>query len=128
MRIKHKRSCRNFGAGLGGSSSAEIDEQTLHGVIAPVLENLIAEVRRSLEYHTTRYPDAAVRRITLIGGGAKLKNMDAYFTQSLGIPTSIGNAAARLPVRAPKLPPEYVDQNGTIFTVAIGLAMRELVR
>jgi type IV pilus assembly protein PilM len=85
-------------------------------------------VRRSLEYHTTRYPDAAVRRITLIGGGAKMSNIDAYFTQSLGIPTTVGNAAARLAVKAPKLPPGYVDENGPLFTVAIGLALRELAR
>jgi Tfp pilus assembly PilM family ATPase len=118
----------SFGAGLAGAAPGQIDAQTLYSVIHPVLENLVAEVRRSLEYHTTRYPDAAVRRITLIGGGAKLTNMDAYFTQSLGIPTAVGNPAARLPVHAPKLPPDYVEENGTLYTVAIGLAMRELVR
>jgi cell division ATPase FtsA len=118
----------SFGAGLTGATAGEIDAQALYSVIHPALENLVAEVRRSLEYHTTRYPDAAVRRITLIGGGAKLKNLDAYFTQSLGIPTSIGNVAASLPLNAPKLSSDFVEENGTRFTVAIGLALRELVR
>jgi hypothetical protein len=117
-----------FGAGLGGGSTAEIDAATLHTIVAPVLDSLVAEVRRSLEYHTTRYPDAAIRRITLVGGGAKLKNLDAYFTQSLGIPTTVGNAASRLPLRSSRLSQDYVDENGTLFTVAIGLAMRELMR
>lgn len=118
----------SFGAGLGGANAGEIDAQTLHSIVGPTLDNLIAEVRRSLEYHTTRYPDAAVRRITLVGGGAKLKNLDAYFTQSLGIPTSVGNPLARLPIQAPKLPPGYADENGPLFAVALGLAMRELMR
>jgi type IV pilus assembly protein PilM len=118
----------SFGAGLGGAAAGEIDAKTLHSIVGPTLDTLIGEVRRSLEYHTTRYPDAAVRRITLIGGGAKLKNIDAYFTQSLGIPTSVGNPLARLPLQAPKLPPGYADENGAMFVVALGLAMRELMR
>jgi len=117
-----------FGVGLAGAAVGEIDAKTLHDVLEPVLENLINEVRRSLEYHTTRYPDAAVRRVVVTGGGAKLTNMDAFFTEKLGIPTSIGNPVARMTLRAPNLPPGYADQNGPLFTVALGLAMRELMR
>lgn len=117
-----------FGVGLGGASVGEIDAQTLHSVLEPVLDNLINEVRRSLEYHTTRYPEAAVRRIVLTGGGAKLKNLDAFFTQRMGISTTVGNPLSRLNLRAPSLPPGYVDENGPLFTVALGLAMRELTR
>lgn len=118
----------DFGAGLGGASVGEIDEATLHSVLKPVLDNLVNEVRRSLEYHTTRYPDAAVRRVTVVGGGAKLKNLDAYLTQELGLPTTVGNPVAQLDMKAPQLPPGYVEENGTLFTVALGLAMRELTK
>jgi type IV pilus assembly protein PilM len=118
----------DFGAGLGGASVGEIDAKTLHGVLTPVLETLVNEVRRSLEYHTTRYPDAAVRRVVLVGGGAKLKNLDAYLTQQLGLPTTIGNPALQLGQSAPKLPPGYIEENGPLFAVALGLAMRELTK
>jgi type IV pilus assembly protein PilM len=118
----------DFGAGLGGTSVGEIDAKTLHGVLTPVLENLVNEVRRSLEYHATRYPDAAVRRVVIVGGGAKLKNLDAYLTQQLGLPTTIGNPALQLIQSAPKLPPGYIEENGPLFAVALGLAMRELTK
>lgn len=117
-----------FGAGLGGVSVGEIDAKTLHGVLEPVLENLINEVRRSLEYHTTRYPDAVVRRVVVTGGGANLKNLDVFFTQKLGIPTTVGNPVSRLTMKTPNLPSGYAEQNGPLFTVALGLAMRELTR
>ncbi len=118
----------DFGAGLGGASAGEIDEKALYGVLKPVLDTLVNEVRRSLEYHTSRYPDAAVQRVTVIGGGAKLKNLDAYLTQELGLPAVVGNPLAPLDVKAPQLPPGYIEENGTLFTVALGLAMRELTK
>jgi type IV pilus assembly protein PilM len=96
-------------------------------ILQPLLDELVAEVRRSLEYYGSRYPDAGVRRITLIGGGAKFTNIDALFTQSLGIPTTVGNPLSRLQLRASQLPPGYAEQNGPVFAVALGLAMRDLV-
>lgn len=117
-----------FGAGLGGASAGEIDEATLYHALKPVLDTLVSEVRRSLEYHTSRYPDAAVQRVMIVGGGAKLKNLDVYLTQELGLPAVVSNPIAQLNIKAPQLPPGYVEENGTLFTVALGLAMRELTK
>ncbi|HEX8235107.1 MAG TPA: type IV pilus assembly protein PilM [Abditibacteriaceae bacterium] len=116
----------DFGSGLGGGTDG-ISAQTVYSILQPLLEELVGEVRRSLEYYGSRYPDAGVRRITLIGGGARFTNIDALFTQSLGIPTIVGNPLAHLPVRASRLPAGYAEQNGPIFAVALGLAMRDLV-
>ncbi len=117
----------DFGMGLGGATPGGISPETVHTILQPLLDDLVAEVRRSLEYYASRYPDAAVRRITLVGGGAKLKNLDALFTQSLGIPTTTSNPLARVTMRAPQLPPDYADQNGPIFAVSLGLALRDVV-
>lgn len=117
-----------FGAGLGGASAGEIDEAALYNALKPVLDTLVSEVRRSLEYHTSRYPDAAVQRVMIVGGGAKLKNLDVYLTQELGLPAVVSNPIAQLNIKAPQLPPGYVEENGTLFTVALGLAMRELTK
>jgi Tfp pilus assembly PilM family ATPase len=120
----------NFGAGLAGAGDTPmigIDAATVYSILAPQLEELIAEVRRSLEYHASRYPDAAVRRIVLVGGGARMKNLDAYFTQELGIPVSIGNPLARLPVKSSQLQPDYIAINGPTLSVALGLALRDMI-
>lgn len=117
-----------FGAGLSGDAAAsQVSAETVYIAIQPVLEELLAEVRRSLEYYASRYPDAGVRSATLVGGGAKLANIDSVFTQSLGIPTTVGNPLARVTVRAPQLPPGYSDENGPLFAVALGLALRDMV-
>jgi hypothetical protein len=116
----------DFGSGLGGGTEG-ISSETVYSILQPLLDELVAEVRRSLEYYGSRYPDAGVRRITLIGGGAKFTNIDALFTQSLGIPTTVGNPLSRLQMKASQLPPGYAEQNGPVFAVALGLAMRDLV-
>ncbi len=120
----------NFGAGLAGAGDTPmigIDASTVYSILSLQLEELIAEVRRSLEYHASRYPDAAVRRVVLIGGGARMKNIDAYFTQELGIPVSIGNPLARLPLRSAQVSPDFIDANGPALAVALGLALRDMI-
>jgi type IV pilus assembly protein PilM len=117
-----------FGAGLvGGAVTNDITADTIYGIIQPLLEEIVGEVRRSLEYFGSRYPDAGVHRITLVGGGAKLTNVDAYLTQSLGIPATVGNPFANVVVRAPQALPGLVDENSPLFAVALGLALRDVV-
>jgi type IV pilus assembly protein PilM len=115
-----------FGARLvGGGISDDITPATIYGIIHPQIEELVAEVRRSLEYFGSRYPDAGVRRITLIGGGAKLRNIDAYFTRELGIPSTRGNPFGGVAVRAAG-GSEFIDENAPLFAVALGLALRDV--
>lgn len=117
----------DFGAGLTSQQPLGIEAETVHTILRPYLEDLTNEVRRSLEYHASRYPDAVVRRIYALGGGARLKNIDAYLTQALGIPTTIGNPANRMSIQGAGLDPKFVEENGPIFAVAIGLALRDMV-
>jgi type IV pilus assembly protein PilM len=114
-----------FGAGL--DEGASTDAATLYSLIYPALEELSNEVRRSLEFHLGRYPDATISRLVLHGGGAKLRNIDVFFTQSLGVPTVVANPFAHITVHTPKLPPEYATENGPLCTVALGLALRDFV-
>jgi hypothetical protein len=115
-----------FGAGLaeGGAST---DAATLYSLIQPSLEELSNEVRRSIEFHLGRYPDSTISRLILLGGGAKLRNLDVFFTQTLGVPTVVGNPFSHIKVQTPSLPPEYATDNGPLCAVALGLALRDFV-
>lgn len=117
----------DFGAGLADKQPLGIEAETVHSILKPLLEELANEVRRSLEYHASRYPDAQIRRIMVVGGGARLRNIDAFLTQSLGIPTAVSNPVARLPIQAPELPEGYAEENGPMFSVALGLALRDMI-
>jgi len=117
-----------FGAGLVDVDGvAGVDPIALYNCIQPVIEELVNEVRRSLEFHLSRYPDATISTITLLGGGGELLNLDTYMTQMLGVPTRVADPFANFTVTAPKLPPEYAHDNGPLCTVALGLARRDFV-
>ena len=86
-----------FGTGL--SQTGETDAFTLYGAMQPILDDLATEVRRSLEFHLGRYPDTTFSRLVLVGGGAKLRNLDVFLHQNLGVPTLIGNPFSAIEVQ-----------------------------
>ncbi|MCC6403619.1 MAG: type IV pilus assembly protein PilM [Fimbriimonadaceae bacterium] len=55
--------------------------------IAPVVDEFVAEVRRSIDYFRSKGGD--VDLIVVTGGGAKLKGLDGLLQDALGLPTSI---------------------------------------
>jgi len=110
-----------FGAGLSGGGG---DSSSIYGALAPALEELASEIARSLSFYLERVPDAALSRVYLTGGGALLKNIDVYLTGRLGAPTSLFNPLQSLPVSAPASP---ITTQGPLYTVALGLALRDFV-
>ncbi len=114
-----------FGAGL--SQTSETDDATLYAAMQPVLDDLATEVRRSLEFHLGRYPDTTFSRLVLVGGGAKLRNLDEFLANNLGVPASVGNPFNNIKVNAPGLPTEFVPTNAPLCAVALGLALRDFI-
>jgi type IV pilus assembly protein PilM len=120
-------SLADLGTGLDVEEKPH-DEVAVHAVLKPILDDLTSELRRSLEYHSARYPDAPVKRIVLVGGGAKLHNLDKYFSQNLGVPAIVGNPLQSLTTDSSQVNPQLIKEHGNAFVVALGLAMREIIR
>ena len=115
----------SFGTGL--SQSGDTDDATLYAAMQPVLDDLATEVRRSLEFHLGRYPDTTFSRLVLVGGGAKLRNLDEFLTGNLGVPASVGDPFAHIKINTPGLPTEFVPTNAPLCAVALGLALRDFI-
>lgn len=93
----------------------------IYNAMASVIEEFVAEIRRSIDYFRSKGGD--VNRIELLGGGAKLKGLDAFLGKALGIPTEMYDPLRNLQVNAKKLDPSVVDENRQDLTVAIGNAL-----
>lgn len=118
----------------GNSSPAGIDEaelarftpEQIFDVIAPMLQDLIMEVRRSLEYYTSRFqtqPD----KILLCGGTSKIKDLDKMLQSELGIPVLIGNPLKDITVVSKSLSQDYLEEVASVFPVCVGLAIRDMI-
>lgn len=98
-------------------------------VLQPHLDDLIREIRRSLNYYQSQLGDAAddkqVSLVMVTGGGAKLPGFATYVEHKLGVKT-----VAMSVFDNPRFShaPEETIESGYDLSVASGLAMRAFVK
>jgi type IV pilus assembly protein PilM len=90
----------------------------LYEAIAITLEELVSEIRRSIDYYRSRGGD--VNQIEICGGGAKIAGLAPYIERSVGIACDTFDPTRRLNINARKVPQDFVDQHRGEFAVAIG--------
>lgn len=94
-------------------------------VMASQIDDLIREVRRSMNYLQTQNQQAEgqaseIDELIITGGGAKLKGLDAYISAKLGVPArSVGVLDNSTITQSGVIPDQGLD-----YAVAAGLAMR----
>lgn len=97
-------------------------------VLQPHLDDLLREIRRSLNYFQSQQAEAGddrqVERLVLAGGGAKLGGLAEYIEHRLGIPTT-STGVFDIPRF---IAPGFVEDSGIDLAVASGLAMRPFAR
>ncbi len=92
--------------------------------VKPVLDTLMAEIRRSLEYYREQpHSQMDIREMIVVGGTARMPELLALLSGTFGLETKIGdpwanvNYASGLKQQLSELAPS--------FAVTVGLAMRE---
>jgi len=111
---------------VSASQIAAFTDEQVYDAIAPMLHDLIVEIRRSLEYYASRFqsqPD----KILLCGGTSKMKDLDKLLESELGIPVAIGNPLENVSVVSRTLSQEYLDEIASVLTVGVGLAIRDMI-
>ncbi|PKK91805.1 MAG: hypothetical protein CVV64_03850 [Candidatus Wallbacteria bacterium HGW-Wallbacteria-1] len=105
-----------------GITVEESDENEVSEVVRTIVEELASEIRRSFDYYKAQYRESQIDKIILTGGSAKLKNIDLFLANELGIEVEIGDPLYDLGVDIPDQ--EELQEKLLELTVAIGLAMR----
>lgn len=90
----------------------------LYNSIAGVLEELVAEIRRSIDYFRSR--GGEVNSIVLAGGGSRIRGLTSFLSTSLGIPCDLYDPVRRLNLNVKKVAPGFVDDNREAMVIAIG--------
>lgn len=113
---------------LGLGSMAEKDDRVLRmsDAMMPVLNKLLGEIRRSFDFYETQSRKKTVERIVLTGGTARLKNLNRFLANKLGIP--VENMAPFRNIEFGRgLDAERVNEQDCRLGVCLGLAMRRTV-
>jgi len=110
-------------AALPAQSPTDPRKTEIFSAIYPLLEELVSEVRRSIEYFRSRNLDADVQLIVLTGGGAIMPNLDQFIASAIGIPTIVGNPFKGVQLQVKRHGPEYVAANAHLMAVAVGMGL-----
>ncbi|MCP4713604.1 MAG: type IV pilus assembly protein PilM [Deltaproteobacteria bacterium] len=100
-----------------------IPYSTIKFMLRPVLEKLMTEANRSVDFYKARNRESGIDRLYLYGGGASLKNIAEAISKSLGVETVLFDPFARF-----SIPPHLSEQTSAMdnrhqFTVAAGLSI-----
>jgi hypothetical protein len=92
--------------------------ERLYVAIAPILEEFVGEIRRSIEYYQSR--GGQVDAVEVCGGGAKLKGLIPFLSRALGVQCDAYDPLRRLNVNVRKVSPQFLDEHRHEFAVAVG--------
>lgn len=101
-------------------------EDQVFQAIASVLVDLANELRNSLEYYSTRYGKMP-ERMFLCGGTAKIPKLADFLSEQLGLPVVVADPMKNLTVNVPGVSTQYLNEISPLFSVSIGLAIRDMI-
>jgi type IV pilus assembly protein PilM len=119
--------------GIATSQAEELKKtygltNTLEGKIGsalrPVLDAIIADIKRAILTYKEKNKNALVNKVVLSGGTALLPGIEQFFTESLGLTTTVGNTFV---LHRISNVPEEVLQEAPSYNVVVGLALRDIV-
>jgi type IV pilus assembly protein PilM len=90
----------------------------LYNSIASVMDEITAEVRRSVDYFRSKGGD--VHQVLLCGGAAKLKGLPEFLRAQLGISTELMDPFTGVQVKAKKADPAMIEESKQDFAVVVG--------
>lgn len=105
-------------------SEGDRHRSEISNAFMPVVSELAQEIRRSLEYYSTRANNATVHRVLLFGGSANLPGLANFMQTELGVPVEIVGLPRAISLANNALSADYLDQLATMLPVAMGLAAR----
>ncbi|MPM71318.1 Cell division protein FtsA [bioreactor metagenome] len=95
----------------------------IHQRLVMLSDELVRELRRTLDYYQVQNKSTAIDKIVLTGGGAKMDNLALYFSKQLEMPIIQHDVLAALDYPA-SFNDKYLQDVAPQLAVAVGLALR----
>jgi len=95
-------------------------------VMASVSEEIGDEIQRSFEFFRTTAADEVIDRMVISGGCAKIRGLDRFLSNRLGLPVSVADPFRGLYYNDKFFDPEYLHDMAPIAAVSVGLALRRM--
>jgi type IV pilus assembly protein PilM len=107
-----------------GTRLEGIDQSVLQGVLESVSDNLTMEIQRSFDFFRATASERDIQKIVLSGGTARIRGLDEYISQRLGVPVIINNPFHNIKVSEKKFDQAFLMEVAPTAAVVMGLALR----
>jgi type IV pilus assembly protein PilM len=98
-------------------------EGKIYSVVSPILESIMLEVQRGIEFYKNKTASAAPVDYLLNGDGALLPGLPEFVAKALGVKTQVANPWNNISV-SNKFK-DIIAKGGPSYSVAIGLALKD---
>jgi type IV pilus assembly protein PilM len=110
---------------LGGELPG-VDPSLVAVAIQEVSDNLVQEIRRSLDFFSATFADERIQKLYITGGVALTNNILNSLTSGLDMPVEVLDPFSRMSVSEKDFDLDYVKSVAPFFSVAAGLATRKV--
>jgi len=93
--------------------------------ILPAIDKMIFGIERAINTYLLHNPKKEIKKIILLGGGARMPGLVSYINTKLNKEVVIGNPFFNSNIEFPPILKTALEEIGPSFTTAIGLALRE---
>ncbi len=108
---------------LKGKLQEKINLSKISFLLRPLLERMVGEIGRSMDYFRSQFNVERIDRVLLTGGGAGLKNLISYLSRELDCPVQYLNPLKEILFDSKKINPEIIEERGSTFAIAFGMAL-----
>jgi len=92
--------------------------------IRNTLQNLVSEIRRSIQFFENQSGGRTVQKVILGGGTSRMRNLPSFMATELNLPTEIINPLQRVSPSGAALDQTLLNNSREFLGVGIGLALR----
>jgi len=110
--------------GSSGPGAHEVIPQEVQVVLSEIADVMAGKFQRSLDFFLTSAPDAAVSKIYMCGGAAKVPSLQKALEEKARVPVEIMDPFRRLAIDQKKFDMDFLGHHAAEAVVAVGLGLR----
>lgn len=97
-------------------------EGKIHQSLKPIMDTMVSEVRRGVEFYKTKTLKSAPTEFRLVGDGALLPGIEGYLTGEFGVQVKLADPWANISMNSAQ--EAAIAKGKPAYAVAVGLALK----
>ena len=107
-----------------GYEPVEEKQRDLDEIYTNTCTQWALELKKAIDLYYTNNPDMALNKIILSGGGSRVKGLDQFLTEEIGLEVEMLNPFKKVQTDSKNIDQEYLSYIAPEMAISLGLAIR----